>query len=278
MFEIFDQDFNEDDLKKALELVYRYTHVRMAASKKVLLRSRLRSRLVAHQLREWSEYWPMVENDPAELSRFVDLVTTHETYFHRTQGVWEYFSKEFLPQFFKRCGSTQLKIWSAACSTGEEPYTLAMYCEDFAKSHSGFHYSILASDISNEVLSFAKVARYQGRSLEALKKGNPTFVDAYMKAVDSEVMEVIPVIRSKISFHQKNLFQPKLGTSCFDLVLLRNVLIYFAANDQEKVIETIRGSLNQHGILVIGESESLSPLKTQMEFIKPLVYTSNKAA
>ena len=277
MFEMHDEDLNEDDLKKALELVYRHTGVRMATSKKVLLRSRLRARLVVHQLKGWPEYWSVVESDPAELSRFIDLVTTHETYFHRTQGVWEYFSKEFLPQFFKRSGSTPLKIWSAACSTGEEPYTLAMYCENFAKSHTDFHYSVLASDISNDVLSFAKAARYQGRSLEALKKANPSFVDAYMTAIDAEVMEVVPVIRSKITFIQKNLFQPKLGSSTFDLVLLRNVLIYFDASDQEKVIETIRGSLHRDGILVIGESESLSPLKTQMEFIKPLVYASKKA-
>ncbi len=262
------------DLKQALALVYQHTGVRMSAKKRALIHGRLERRLRAREISEWSDYWDLIESDRGELDQFIDLVTTHETYFHRTPRVWSYFASEFLPEFWRREPSRPLRIWSAACSTGEEAYTLAMYGEEFRRTHGGFQFSVLATDISAGVLAMAEAGRYQGRTLEALSKASPGFLRNYLRPVDEEVMEVAPTIRANITFRQHNLLRQGTPRERFDIALLRNVLIYFDQTDQESVVEAVRRSLNPGGILVIGESESLARLDTRMEFIQPLVYTS----
>jgi len=265
-----------EDVQQAISLVYQHTGIRMTEAKKNLLQARLSARLMACHLTHWPDYWSLVKSDAAECTIFIDLVTTHETYFHRTAGVWDYFSKKYLPSFYKQSPSKTLRIWSAACSTGEEAYTIGMYCEDFAKLHADFSYSISASDISLKVLALAKIGRYQGRSLEALEKANSTFVKNYMHPIDDKVMEVTGLISSKVTFFQNNLFSPPRKKSCFDVIFLRNVLIYFDPSDQEKVIQSVCSALVPEGILVIGESESLGRMKTEMAFIQPLIYQRPK--
>jgi chemotaxis protein methyltransferase CheR len=275
---MIDEDLSENDLNIALNLVYKHTHVKMTPMKKVLLRSRLRCRLSHHNLNHWSDYWKLVESDPLELDQFINLVTTHKTHFHRTSSIWEYFSKQFLPLFYKQNPKSTLRIWSAACSTGEEAYTSAMYCEEFWKFHPGFSYNIFASDISIDVLEFAKKAQYQEQSLDILKKEHPNFIQNYMESVDSNTLEVVPTIRSKVTFSQKNLFQHNIPRSSFDLVFLRNVLIYFDSTDQLKLVDLIKNTLSPSGVLIIGESESLDKTRNQMDFIQPLIYTQKKIA
>jgi chemotaxis protein methyltransferase CheR len=261
-----------------IALVYTHTGVRMTSSKRTMLKGRLRSRIQERQSPSLGAYLDLVQSDLTELQRFIDVVTTHETYFHRTARIWEYLAKDFLPNWWTQHPGQALKIWSAASSTGEESYTLAMYCEEFSRSHLGFKYSVVASDISREVVDCAQKARYQGRSLEALQKANPLFVETYTSAINSEIREIRPEIRTKVKFQQENLLNLKSVRGPFDLVLLRNVLIYFDTADQEKVVANVSRQLALEGVLVIGESESLSQLKTDVVFLQPLIYARRRAA
>jgi chemotaxis protein methyltransferase CheR len=238
----------------------------------------LRSRLIELKINTIAEYLDLLNHDKEEMNQFIDAVTTHETYFHRTPKVWEYFFQNFLPNWFSLKNRSILNIWSAACSTGEEPYTISMYCEEFAKKNPAFQYRIFASDISQGVINIAKKGCYKGRSLEMLEKLNPQLIVNYMDNDLNESKKIKSFLKSKITFSQQNLLKLKNIPNSFDIIFLRNVLIYFDAKDQEKVIANITHHLENDGKLIIGESETLTNLTTELSYIQPLIYSRRKKA
>lgn len=261
-----------------LELIHQLTGITIAENRNSMIEGRLRRRVTALNLKSYDAYLQLVRDDKVEQVNFIDLVTTNETYFYRTPRIWEYIEKKLLPNWITTHPKTVFTAWSAAASSGEEAHTLGILCQAFKEKHPTFLYQITGTDISNEMVDLCQTGHYSGRSLEAIKKSRPELFEKYMRKTGTENYEVIPEIKSRLKFQQHNLFTSLKIKESFNLVLIRNVLIYFKGQDQEKVISLIEPRMASDGILIIGESESLTHINTNFKSIEPLVYCSAPAS
>lgn len=258
-------------LLKVIEKVHALTGITINETKKTMLQSRLKKRMKQLSIATYEEYMLLVEKDKNEVQQFINVVTTNETSFFRTPRIWEHFQSEFLPKWFAENPKKTLQLWSAAASSGEEAYGLAICCMDFQKKHPGFEFKITATDISTEVLAEAQKGVYNLRSVEFLKKSKAHLFDQFFIVVDEDSFKVAAELKTKIHFGTHNLFTVKKEQ--FDIVFLRNVLIYFTGVDQEIVLKNVAKSLPVNGTLVIGESESLNRLDTPYEFHQACIYS-----
>lgn len=167
---------NPATLSALIALVRKHTGIAMTERKSVLLEGRLRPRMQALAIGSYQAYLDKVEQDRSEIPHFIDLVTTNDTLFFRTPQVWDYVEQEFLPQWWQAHPGGCLKVWSAAASSGEELYSMAMLCEEFQAAHPGFTYRIHATDISRQVLEQARAGDYAGRSVERILSTHPDWV------------------------------------------------------------------------------------------------------
>lgn len=272
-----DADADPGTQQALLRAVHRHTGISMNEKKWTMLQGRLRPRLRTLSLRCYRDYLALLENTPDEVRNFVNLVTTNETTFFRTPRVWDYFAQHYLPRWQAANPGRTFRMWSAAASSGEEPYSAAMICEEFRARHTSFQYQIHATDISSQVLAVAMAGNYAGRSIDGLRQQRPAMLAKYFVA-NSGGFSVVPALRNHITFAEHNLYQRMARREAFDLVMLRNVLIYFETTDQERVLETVRHTLAPEGVLIVGESESLARLSTGYQFEQPLIYRNQGAA
>jgi chemotaxis protein methyltransferase CheR len=270
--EPIDQDIEEQTFKKFVKVVHAHTGITLAPTKKMMLQVRLRPRMRELGLKTFESYYDYLQAHKEEAPNFIDLVTTNETYFYRTPRIWEHIENEFLPNWFQKKPGAIFNVWSAAASSGEEAHTLGAILQNFKDKHPAFQYQIFGTDISQEILSYAEKGQYSGRAIETFREKRPELFNKFLKADANGQFSAIHEIRSHIRFQQHNLFErPKFKTQ-FDLVLIRNVLIYFTAPDQEKVLNNVSLSMKPGAGLIIGESESLNRLKTPFSYKMPLVY------
>lgn len=254
--------------------VRRHTGIAMAERKWTLLQGRLRRRLQALSLSSYGDYLAVLDSSNDEVGRFIDLVTTNETSFFRTPRIWDYLWHGFLPAWHAAHPGNVLQVWSAAASTGEEAYSLAMLCEEFREKHPDFRYRILGTDIAGGVLETGRAGHYLGRNIDGLRKARPAMLEKYFLGVD-EVYTASPTLRAAVNFRPHNLYQRLEEPTRFDLVLLRNVLIYFDESGQETVLENVRQSMSPRAVLLVGESESLNRLRTGFAYQQPLIYRND---
>jgi chemotaxis protein methyltransferase CheR len=270
-------EMDRDTLLKVISKVHLLTGITISEQKKTMLQSRLKKRMKKLSIDSYEDYLAFVNKDKSEVEHFINAVTTNETSFFRTPKIWDYFQKEFLPQWHAENPKRQLRLWSAAASSGEEAYGLAICCQEFQNKNPGFDYSIFASDISTEVLEDAQKGIYGSRSVEFLRKSKPVIFDIYFSPIDAESFQISPKLKLKVLFTTHNLFTVK--KEIFHIVFLRNVLIYFSGEDQEKVLWNVSKSLeNKKGMLIIGESESLNRLNTPYEFQQACIYNKKETA
>lgn len=249
-------------------LLYRIAGISMADSKKVLLVGRLTRRLKALGLASFGDYYRHV-SDPAnaaELQTMVDLLTTNETYFFREPQHFDYLAREILPA---RRPSAGFDVWSAACSSGEEPYTLAMLLAD-KLGQAGW--SVTASDISTQVLAKARAGHYplernQGIPQDYLRR----FCLKGVRGQEGTFL-VDRAIRDRVRFLQVNLNAhiPQIGP--FDVIFLRNVMIYFDLEMKRKVVANLLPQLKDGGYFIVGHSESLNGITDQLKLVRPTIY------
>lgn len=275
---MFDTEANVDlTTQKALfARVRRHTGIAMADRKWTLLHGRLRRRLQALSLSSYGEYIAVLDSSTDEVGHFIDLVTTNETSFFRTQRIWDYLWHGFLPAWHAAHPGDTLHVWSAAASTGEEAYSAAMLFEEFREKHPDFRYRILGTDIAKRVLDAGRAGQYLGRNIDGLRKAHPARLEKYFQR-DDEVYSVVPALRPHITFRTHSLYQPLADAPCFDLVLLRNVLIYFDEPGQETVLEHVRQAMAPQAVLLLGESESLNRIRTGFAYQQPLIYRNEHA-
>jgi chemotaxis protein methyltransferase CheR len=265
---------NEIDVatqRALLDKVRRHTGIHMADRKWTLLQGRLRRRLQALALSRYRDYLDVLDAQPDEVGAFINLVTTNETSFFRTPRIWDHFWQQLLPEWFRQHRGATLQLWSAAASTGEEAYSMAMLCEEFRERHPAFKYQILATDIASQVLGVGKAGHYQGRSIEGLKRAKPELFAKYFLASGDGYL-ASPSLRAHVIFREHHLHKRLDGAARFDIALLRNVLIYFDEEGQCSVLENVRRAMMPGGVLIIGESESLTRLNVGFEFEQPLIY------
>lgn len=258
-----------------LELIHELTGITIANNRTSMVEGRLRKRVMGLKLASYEDYFELVKKDKLEQVKFVDLVTTNETYFYRTPCIWDYIENTFLPSWFEANPKGIFTGWSAASSSGEEAHTLGIICQAFKEKHRSFRYQIAGTDISEEMVELCRQGNYTGRSIGAFQKARPELFEKYMKKFDGDSFQVIPEIKKCLKFQQHNLFKPFCSEEKFSLVLVRNVLIYFTGVDQEKVISLIAPEMATNGVMIIGESESLAHINTNFRTVAPFVYKQN---
>lgn len=263
-------------LTTLIALVRQHTGIAMTARKSVLLERRLQPRLQALSLHSYQAYLERVASDRDEVPHFIDLVTTNDTLFFRTPQIWDYFRDRYLPAWARAHPDDCLAIWSAAAASGEELYSIAMLCEQFKLQAPAFRYQILASDISQQILGAARAGQYSGRSVERIRLSHPDLLRKYFTPAPYGV-KVNEELRQHVSFARHNLLEALRPARQFDLVFLRNVLIYFDAEHQETVLRQARLSLKDEGRLILGESETIARLGTGYQFEFPMIYKAGTA-
>jgi chemotaxis protein methyltransferase CheR len=264
-------------LLKVIAKVHLLTGITVNEQKKTMLQSRLKKRMKKLSIDSYEDYMKFLDKDKTETEQFINAVTTNETSFFRTPKIWDYFQTSFIPSWAAENPKRQLRLWSAAASSGEEAFSMAICCQEFQNKNPGFDYVILATDISTEVLLEAQKGIYPLRSVEFLKKSKPALFDLYFTPAEDETFLISSKLKNKIIFSTHNLFTIKKEQ--FHIVFLRNVLIYFKGEDQTIVLENIAKSLeDKKGMLIIGESESLNRLDVPYEFQQACIYNKKGPA
>lgn len=239
--------------------------IKMPPSKKIMLEARLQKRLRTLGISNFREYYDHVlgEGGRDELVHMLDAVTTNKTDFFREPVHFQYLAQTILPEFIEErelsAGSGKpFVVWSAGCSTGEEPYTLAMILSDFAGHHPSFRFSILATDISTKVLDRAREAVYDAERTAAVPL---TMKQKYLlrsKDPGKGVVRIGPELRSIVQFKRLNLMEEDFSLSePVDVIFCRNVIIYFDRKTQERLIARFCKVLKTNGHLFLGHSESI---------------------
>lgn len=265
------------EYKRFSDFIHSECGIKLPPSKKTMVEARLQKRLRSLEMAEFREYCDYVFSSKGldeELIHLIDVITTNTTEFFREPRHFEILNKIVLPKWAaEHQNGRALRFWSAGCSTGEEPYTLAMVFSEFAARNSGFRFSILATDISTNVLQRAAQGIYSedkssGINYELKKK-------YLMRSKDRSRKEVrfAPEIRRCIKFSRLNFMHDFKFKDSMDIIFCRNVLIYFERDTQEQLIRKFCNNLIKGGHLFIGHSESLTGMDLPLSQLAPTVYT-----
>ena len=259
--------------------IYERVGIQLPPTKKTMLEARLQKRLKALDIDSFEAYSKFVfseEGQRAELVRLIDVVTTNKTDFFREPGHFEHLTHKALPAIMKNRGgrfTEPVRIWSAGCSSGEEPYTLAMVLSEFASENNGFRFSILASDISTRILETAKTAIYPEERVDGIALD---FKKKYLlrsKQRSLTLVRVCPELRSKVLFRRINFMDSDFGIAeKMDIIFCRNVVIYFDKPTQQRLMRKFYQQLRPGGYLVLGHSETLNGINDDFISVGSTVY------
>jgi chemotaxis protein methyltransferase CheR len=272
----------DDVFRLIRDLVHSYCGIYFDDGSKFLVERRLSRRLEERQVRTFEEYYHFLRYDrkrDEELAVLVDNLTTNETYFFRESPQLKAFSEEILPELRATLADRKsLRIWSAGCSTGEEPYTIAMLLLESGTWWHDWQVEIVGSDINQRVLHTARKGVYKKTSHRV---STPEMMKKYFVEEGKGDYRIIDTVRELVSFSYVNLLDP-FKTSLInnmDVIFCRNVIIYFDSDAKKKVIESFHEKLRDGGYLLLGHSESLinisnafvlRTLKNDMVYQKPV--------
>jgi chemotaxis protein methyltransferase CheR len=248
-----------EEFRQFRDFIYRRTGIAMQEGKITLLSNRIRRRLRELRIVSFDEYYRLLSTArlPGELEHFVDAITTNETQFFRTITHFEWFGGPFIDEVASRAATgghqRSIRVWSAACSSGEEPYSLAMCLAEARSRLSGWRCSVLGTDISETMLAKARAARFGERSLELVSPARRT--QHFMPGEDGEWI-VRPAVASLCEFRRHNLLEP-MREPPFDCIFIRNVLIYFDRESKRTAVRTVVESLAAGGYLVVGPADGI---------------------
>ncbi|MCG8337068.1 MAG: protein-glutamate O-methyltransferase CheR [Proteobacteria bacterium] len=236
------------ELGKFADIAYQQTGIRLTANKLELMNNRLGRRLRDLNLDSYRKYLRYLrENLAVELSNFIQVITTNETFFFRYPFHYYLLSKEIFPTL----KGSEVTIWSAACSSGEEAYSLAIVCQERLPNFFNRQVNIYASDIDLSVLKKAHDGVYNSYALRNVRKEHLT---KYFRPVDREYYRIDPSLRERVALGQHNL-KKLFPRGKVDILFCRNVLIYFDDESKNLVLENLVRSLKPGGYLFLGESE-----------------------
>lgn len=249
-------------------LIYNHAGISLSPEKKIMVASRLAKRLDYYNLDNYGDYYDLALGNgyPHEFQTLVDILTTNETYFFREPKHFDFVRERILRQW----RGSPFRAWSAACSSGEEVYSLAMVCAETLGAQT---WEVMGSDLSSRVL---EIARHGVYPMDRLEQMDPHLLRKYcLKGVRSQqgYFRVDAKLRGRVSFEQVNLMKPppaSLGK--FDLIFLRNVLIYFDQDTKKQVVERLLAALKPGGYFFISHSESLHGISGPLQQINPSIY------
>lgn len=260
---LHDKEFNQ-----FRDLIFRIAGISMSPAKKQLVTSRLAKRLRHHNYSCYGDYFRLITSPHGkdELQVAVDSLTTNETHFFREPKHFDFLRERIVPA---RKPGRGLRIWSAACSSGEEPYSIAMMLDEMLGAEP---WEVVASDISTQILEKARKGLYPATRIPEVPK--PYLSRYCLKGVgkDEGTMLVEPALRERVSFVLHNLTEapPKMGE--FDVIFLRNVMIYFDQETKRKVVSRLLPLLRPGGYFLVGHSESLNGVTEEVRLVMPAIY------
>jgi len=261
-------ELKEKEFAQFRDLIYLIAGISMSPAKKPLVTSRLAKRLKHHGLASFGEYFQMITaaNGKAELQMAVDLLTTNETHFFREPKHFDFLRQRILPA---RKPGKPLRIWSAACSSGEEPYSIAMVADEVLGSAP---WEIVASDLSTRMLEKARTGLYP---IERLPEIPRHYLSNYcLKGTGSQdgTLLIERKLRERIQFMHHNLTGTPPKLTEFDAIFLRNVMIYFDQNTKRQVVSHLLSLLRPGGYFLVGHSETLNGINETLRLVQPAVY------
>ncbi len=278
-FTVWAKPMTQAEFDRFSDLIIEQCGIKMPQSKKIMLEARLQKRLRSLGIATFGEYYRYVRQEGGgELVHMLDAVTTNKTDFFREPAHFEFLAQTILPEFLagqeqSRERQRALRIWSAGCSSGEEPYTLAMVLSDFAEQHPSFAFSILATDLSTKVLDRARTAIYDEERVATVP---PAMKQRYLlrsKDRDKGLVRMTPVLRAAVQFQRLNLMEENLSFSdLFDAIFCRNVIIYFDRRTQERLLARFCRVLRTDGHLFLGHSESIHGFDLPLKRLVSTVY------
>jgi chemotaxis protein methyltransferase CheR len=260
------------------DLVYQHSRINLGPDKRELVSARLAKRLRAVRLSNVGEYCELLRSPTGtdELGNLIDAISTNHTYFFREEGHFAAMRDAILPELMGRRTKEnwpQLRVWSAACSSGEEPYSIAIFLAEYFKTQSAWPWQIEATDISRRILTRARQAVY---AEEAVSRIDSRWVKSYFQTgygPQEGNYRVKPEIRERVNFHHLNLLEgPTPFQQPFQVIFCRNVMIYFDRPTQEELVRRLSQLLVPGGYLLVGHSESLTNVRHSLKMIRPATY------
>ena len=269
---------SDDDFLFFKEKIFDLSGIYLSDSKKPLIQARLNSHLEVHKFKTFSQYRKYLQSlsiHDEEYQKFVNLLTTNKTDWFRENEHFNYLLNDFIPQWLK-LGKEKLSVWSAASSTGEEAYTLAMVLDKALKNTSK-SFEILGSDIDTNVLSKAQSGVYKKDQLENIPKEFHQHFALGTQEIE-DWMKVRKDLKKHVRFVQFNLINDDFSgfQEKFDLIFCRNVMIYFTPETIQELAENCFSATDDQGVLIISHSESLQNVKTKWKGKKPSIYIKGK--
>lgn len=261
---------SDDEFRLIRDQVYQFCGIYLPHSVKFLMERRLRPRLPVYNLDSFREYYRLIRygrQRKEEMDEVIDRITVNETYFFRGESQLKAFTDEIIPEILskKRVGDT-VRIWSAGCSSGEEPYTLAMLLNEIPQA-AAYKFDIVGHDISRKVLRVAEEGIYRYASF---RQTSDAYRSKYFEPVGGQY-KIRPAIAERVRFGHLNLIDSSamLGIRDIDVVLCRNVMIYFSPESRKTLLDNLLVRMRPGGILMLGHSESLINVSTGFQ-IEPL--------
>lgn len=268
-------ELSEEEFKRFCGLIYRTSGIRIGETKRVLVSNRVRRRLRATGIKTFAEYYAFLTSPAGagEMPEFLDAITTNETYFYRDKHHYTWLAEKFLPEVADQAAQfrrpRRLRLWSAACSTGEEPYSIALKVLANRQLLPGFRNQILGTDLSGSVLAQARAGVYDDRAVHLI--GPEEKKKYFDEDAAARRWTVKDEVKSLVTWRPHNLLTP-LKEEPFDCIFLKNVLIYFDAASKQTVVKNILAALGKGGYLVIGPTEGIHAMLDPLKRLQPWLY------
>ena len=263
------------ELKEFSAFIYSELGIKITQTKKTMLQARLQRRLRTLNMKSYGQYLEYLQSLrglEVELPQMVDAVTTNTTSFFREPKHFEYLVQQILPQWQKKKPGRTFTVWNAGCSSGEEPYSTAMTLLDYSERISPLNFSIVATDISTDILKKAARAIYEEERIATIPAEYRRKFLLRSKNKERRLVRVVPELREAVSFRRLNFMDDFQFREMMDLIFCRNVMIYFDRKTQHELVRKFCNHLEPGGHLFIGHSESLAGADLPLKQLAPATY------
>ena len=271
------EGLSKSDFERLRDLIYSESGINLSADKKTMMEIRIKRRLQNLNIATFGEYCDSVftqEGKENELVHLIDVITTNKTDFFREARHFDYLVSNALPDLAARKGANRKSlVWSAGCSTGEEPYTLAMVLSEYSEACPGFGFRVLATDISTAVLTKAAMGIFKAELLVPVRQDLRKKYFMRSRDPESDLLRVVPELRALIEFRRINFMDSDFGLAELpEIIFCRNVIIYFDRPTQVRLLGKLTRQLSPGGYFFAGHSESLQGMDLPLVPVAPAVY------
>lgn len=255
-----------DNYENFKEEIFALTKIDLDSYKERQMKRRIDSLIAKHKIDSYKAYVSELKRNKQWYDEFVTYLTINVSEFYRNPEQWTILEEKIFPMLFNKFGK-KLKIWSAACSTGDEPYSLVMLLSKLLPMEN---ISIIATDLDQQILEKAKAGLYHEKSLKGLPK---EFVDKYFEKINDKTYAISEKIKKRVDFRQHDLLKDTYPADCH-LIICRNVMIYFTEKAKEEIYKKFNNSLKQDGVLFVGSTEQMiQPKNLGYQSIQSFFYT-----